>query len=187
MFKRDGNDLIYTHRCPRQVVFSFCTYRGGSRARCMQPAPCRRLGRRCTAAVASAQPSPQRCAQLCRPLPGLPTCLPPPGSSFCAAQAVAGGRALRYRHPAADSGRPAAADPSERGAFSAGACRAASPGAEKLPSCVVLLRRAAAPLRAPIPAPGLPPPPSPQVEKVVAGEGMPVTKHPGQKGNLRIR
>lgn len=28
---------------------------------------------------------------------------------------------------------------------------------------------------------------SPQTEKVVAGEGMPVTKHPGQKGNLRLR
>ena len=30
-------------------------------------------------------------------------------------------------------------------------------------------------------------PVGPQQEKVVPGEGMPVTKHPGQKGNLRIR
>ncbi|PSC70447.1 dnaJ-like protein subfamily B member 1-like [Micractinium conductrix] len=28
---------------------------------------------------------------------------------------------------------------------------------------------------------------SPQLEKVVPGEGMPLTKHPGQKGNLRLR
>ncbi len=28
---------------------------------------------------------------------------------------------------------------------------------------------------------------SPQFEKVVAGEGMPITKQPGQKGNLRIK
>ena len=30
-------------------------------------------------------------------------------------------------------------------------------------------------------------PVSPQVDKVVPGEGMPVTKHAGQRGNLRIR
>ena len=30
-------------------------------------------------------------------------------------------------------------------------------------------------------------PVSPQVEKVVPGEGMPLTKHAGQRGNLRIR
>jgi hypothetical protein len=30
-------------------------------------------------------------------------------------------------------------------------------------------------------------PVSPQQEKVVPGEGMPVTKSPGQRGNLRIR
>ena len=28
---------------------------------------------------------------------------------------------------------------------------------------------------------------SPSAEKVVPGEGMPLTKHPGQRGNLRIR